>query len=145
MDAGQCLDFLDQRGRFLMGDEFGGLDAVYQQLQLRKLKIPVGDIVPAGAAGPGLYNIQTEILESFDVTVNAFELCGDALGSQIADDLIDCNGVIFVGVLQKIVHDIERFQLLIRRTGHTVAVLSVSARGCACHFYTSQCPVPLIV
>ena len=105
----------------------------------------MGDIVPAGAAGPGLYNIQTEILESFDVTVNAFELCGDALGSQIADDLIDCNGVIFVGVLQKIVHDIERFQLLIRRTGHTLAVLSVSAYGDACCFHTNQNPVPFTV
>ena len=62
MDAGQCFNLLDQRGRFLVGDEFGGLDAVHQQLQLRKLKVSVGDIVPAGATRAGLHNVQAEAL-----------------------------------------------------------------------------------
>ena len=145
MDAGQCLNLLDQRGRFLMRNKFGGLDAVHQQLQLRELKIPVGDIVPAGAAGPGLHNIQTEVLKCFYVAVNALALGGDTLGFQKADDLINGNGMIFIGVLQKIIHDVERFEFLIRRTSHTFAVLSVSAHSGASSFHTNQYPIPLTV
>ena len=144
MNAGQRLDLLDQRGCFLVGDELGGLDAVYQQFQLRKLKIPVGDIVPAGAARACLYNIQAEVLKCFNVAVNTLPFSRYALGIQKADDLIDGNGMIFVGILQEVFHDVERFEFLIRRTSHTLAVLSVSTHG-ADHLHTNQHTAPLTV
>lgn len=37
----------------------------------------------------------------------------------------------FISVLKQILHDVERFEFLIRRTSHTLAVLSMSAHECA--------------
>ena len=40
MDTGQPLDLLDEAHGLFLGDKFGGLHAVHQQLQLRQFKIP---------------------------------------------------------------------------------------------------------
>ena len=66
--------------RFFMGDEFGGLHAVYQQLQLRQLKGAASHIIAEEAASLAFHNIHTEGAQRLDVIVNAFALCGDAVG-----------------------------------------------------------------
>ena len=78
--AGQCLDLLDEGRGLFVGDEFGGLHAVHQQLQLRQLKGAACHIIAEHAAPLAFLNIHAEGAQRLDVIVNAFALCGDAVG-----------------------------------------------------------------
>ena len=78
--ASQCLDLLDEGRGLFVGDEFGGLHAVHQQLQLRQLKGAACHIIAEHAASLTFLNIHAEGAQRLDVIVDAFALCGDAVG-----------------------------------------------------------------
>ena len=78
--AGQRLNLLDEGRGLFVGDEFGGLHAVHQQLQLRQLKGAACHIIAEHAAPLAFLNIHAEGAQRLDVIVNAFALCGDAVG-----------------------------------------------------------------
>ena len=124
--AGQCLQLADKLHGLALGNEFGGLNAVHQQLQLRQLKIAAPHIVGAAAAAAGGNNVQSVGAEGFNVGINAFPLCGDTVRGQHGHQLRRCDRVVFIGMAQKMIHDIEDLQLLVRGTGHGSHILSES-------------------
>ena len=75
MIAGECLNLLDQRGGLLMGNEFGGLHAIHEKLQLRQFKSAACNIVTVKTATLDLNDIHTEDTQCFDVIIYALALC----------------------------------------------------------------------
>ena len=104
-----------------MGDEFGGLYAVHQQLQFRQLEIPARDIIACVSPVAGFDNVKAEVAERFKIVIEAFALCSDVVPCQLLRDLAPSGGVALVRVLQQILHHIEDFQLLIGGTRHLTA------------------------
>ena len=79
IDAGEALDLFDEGDRLFVGDEFGCLHAVHQQLQLGQLKLPVADVIAAPPILFGLDDVQPEPAQGLDVVIDAFALGPDVL------------------------------------------------------------------
>ena len=106
MDAGQLLDLPDQRHCLLMCDEFRRLHAIHKQFQLRKLEIPLRNIVALEPAGIHMDDIQAIKAQSLNVIVNTLALGTDALGAEILHDLLDGDRMLLIRVLKQVIHDI---------------------------------------
>ena len=59
-----------------------------------------------------LNNVQAKIPQRINITVNRLALCGNIVGFQVGDDLVGGHGMIFVRVLQQVLHDVDNLQLL---------------------------------
>lgn len=123
------LNFLDQRGSLLVGDELGGLNAIHQQLQFRKLEHTTRHIIPVETIALDLNDINAKYAQCLDVIVNALTLSRDAVRLQITDDLVHTNRLLLVGILKQVIHDMEQLQFLERGSSHSMVRLSVITIG----------------
>ena len=96
VDAGQRFNLLNQRCGLLVGDEFGGLNAIDQQLQLRQLKTAVGNIVAGILAGPTLHDVQAKNAQRLDVIVNTFPFTGNPMCGEMLNQLAHRNQMVFI-------------------------------------------------
>ena len=126
-DAGEFADLIDQFQGFFPGDKPGGLDAVHQQLQLRKLERPAGHIPARLGSAAGLFQIQAELPEGLQVVVDAFALGGDPLLPEILDELGGGDGVFLVGIFLQILPKDKKLHFLAGRSGHGLSPSSVTA------------------
>ena len=106
VDTGQPLDFFNEAHGLFLRDELGGLYAVHQQLQLRQFKIPSGHIAAAVSSPSRLHQVQSIGAQGLQVVVDAFALGGDAPFPQFLNELCHSDRVVFIGITQKIVHNI---------------------------------------
>ena len=119
--AREAFHLFDQLGGFFVGDEFGGLHRVDQQLELGQLEGPVRDEVFV----PRALDVQPVNAQHFEVVVDALALRRDAVTAERVEDLRQREPVLVVGAFEQDLHEIEQLQLLIRIFRHFPAPFTV--------------------
>ena len=103
---------------FLFREIPAGLHCVDEQLQLRQLKIPGGDVVSAALARDG-HDVHTVILQRGNVGIDGFPVTGNAMAAfQHPRQFTGSHGMAPVGVSLQIIQNVNDFQLLIVGFGH---------------------------
>ena len=115
--AGQRFQLGNQLAAFAQGKELAALHRVHQQLQLRQLEPPAGNVI-AAVRRFAVFHIQPPLTQRLQIAVKAFALGGDAALRQIFGHLRNGNGVLLIAVLQQEVHQVQALQLLVGKTGH---------------------------
>ena len=98
--AGKLLQLPDQAVGLAVGEEFAGLHRVDQQLQLRDLKHPRGQKIPAGFA-LGAHNVHAALLQCLDIGIDALALGADPVGIEEGENVVHRRGMCLVGFLLK--------------------------------------------
>lgn len=80
---------LDQLSGFALRDEFGRLDSVYEQLQLRQLKASCDKVVSNQGSVLTPNNVQTIAFQCFEICVQGLAVRGESLLLEPRGDLSD--------------------------------------------------------
>ena len=112
MDAGQPLQLPNQGVALFLRDKPGGLHRVHQKLQLGQLKVPRPH-KPAGIFPLAALYVQAKGAQCLHVIIDAFALRLDAVLLQRLNHLRHCDGVIFIGLAQEQLIEVQQLGLLV--------------------------------
>ena len=107
IDARKPLDFLDERQRLFVRDEFRRLHAVDQQLELRYFKRACANVIP-GRARLRLHNVQPEGAQGLQIVIDALALRRNAVSGKLRDHLRHGHRVAFIRLLQQDLHQVQQ-------------------------------------
>ena len=122
MDAAFGAKLFNQLPGFLFSKETAGLNRINEQLQLRKLKVPGGDVIAAVFTWDG-NDIHTVILQRSNVGINGLPLAEDPPLLQHFNELRGANRMVCMGIALEIVQNIENLQLLVVGLRHDDTLL----------------------
>ena len=94
--ADQRLQLFDQILGLLLRDELGALNGIDQQLQFRKLKVSVAEMIIDVPANLLTDDIEAECLQFLKVTVKGFPFCIDLILGKLRDDFLSSQGMLIV-------------------------------------------------
>ena len=126
MPAGERLDLTDQLVRLAVRHELCGLHRIDEKLQLRQLEVAGADVVVPLAALLLADYIEAEGPELLEIHIQSLPVGINPAGVELAYDLRHRQRMLLIRLLHEYLHQIEKFQFLIRSLGHdfTLSILT---------------------
>ena len=114
MGTGKPLQLAQQFHGFALGDETGGLHRIGQQLQLGKFKLTLAQIIDIFPPTMLAHDVRAIQAQGLDIAVQALavaDLYAPVL--QGRHQLVQGQGMLFIGLLSQDVQQMQGFQLLV--------------------------------